>query len=196
LAVSFKPVFATVLATLYLPVPPYLLLLHGLQPLWRRIGLVPSYAFLFTAYILMVTATILAHDVWSINAVDGWPAWASWLGVVPLAAAAALAAVTYSTIEPKTLHLARQLDPALGRTLITDGILGRMRHPRYTMFTLISIGNAIVTGYPVIAATAVITALLLVLTIHLEERELAAYFGDEFNEYRHRVPAFIPRFHR
>ena len=188
---SVKPIVATSLLALYLPVPFYLVLLHALLPLWQRMRLW-SYVFLLPPYILMVVLTIRLHWLWPYRAWH-WPDTLGLLAVLPLGGAGWLAMTTYRTIEPGTLHLARQLDPSRGRTLITSGILSTVRHPRYLMFTLIAIGNVLITGYPLVALSLVVTIALLALTVWLEERELTAYFGDSYVEYKRKVPAFIPR---
>ncbi|MFQ5512702.1 MAG: methyltransferase family protein, partial [Candidatus Krumholzibacteriia bacterium] len=100
---------------------------------------------------------------------------------------------TYRTIEPRTLHLERQINPGAERALITTGVLGRMRHPRYVMFTMIALGNVLLTGYPLVVVSCGATMVLLWVTIRLEERELLEYFGEAFRDYRKSVPAFIPR---
>ena len=69
-----------------------------------------------------------------------------------------------------------------------------VRHPTYLSHTLMLLGVFLVTG---VASTGVVTVLdvLVVNTmiIPLEERELAARFGEEYEEYRKRVPSqFLP----
>ena len=188
---SLRPLAATILLALYLPVPFYLLWLHGLNRLWRRIG-TASYFFLLTPYVALVLAIIRAHAVWNWRA-DGWPLALAWLSVIPLGLAGWLAFHTYKTIEPATLHLHRQIKPSPGRVLITSGVLGRIRHPRYVMFTLLAVANVLATGYPLVAVSLGVTVLLLLVTIRLEERELQEYFGNAFSDYKKSVPAFIPR---
>ncbi len=186
-----RPLSATILLALYLPVPFYLLWLHGLHRLWRRIG-TASYFFLLTPYVAMVVAVVRAHALWGWRA-DEWPQALAWLSIIPLGLAGWLAFHTYRTIEPATLHLHRQIKPSSRRVLITTGVLGRIRHPRYVMFTLLAVANVLATGYPLVAVSLGLTVLLLAMTIRLEERELQEYFGDAFRDYKRSVPAFIPR---
>jgi protein-S-isoprenylcysteine O-methyltransferase Ste14 len=143
------------------------------------------------------------HDVWS-RGEWRWPdelSWVydvqsnvlSWLSVIPLGLALWLMIESYRTIDFKTLHQIRQLLPKQKRVIIRDGILGRMRHPRYVAFSLIAVGNALLTGYPLVMASAVVTLFAFAWVIRMEEREMAAYFGEEFEKYRREVPAFWPR---
>lgn len=77
--------------------------------------------------------------------------------------------------------------------LNTQGIRGRVRHPYYLGHLLELLGWTIGTGlaelWPLLAF-AVITGAVM---IRSEERELVARFGEEYREYRRRVPALLPR---
>ncbi len=67
----------------------------------------------------------------------------------------------------------------------------RVRHPLYIGWAItfwatptMTVGHllfaAVLTGYMALAA-------------HVEERDLVAHFGSEYDEYRRRVPMFVPR---
>ena len=189
-----KPFVATFLLALYLPVPFYMLWIHAGDRLWKRIG-PASYALHWALYIGMVTAVIRLHDAWGLGAWE-WPAGLTWLGLFPLALAAWLAWRTYATIHWRTLLGFRQISPDGDRRLIREGILGTIRHPRYVMFTLLAIGNVMVTGYPLVVVSLIVTAAVFAVVIHLEEKELRAFFGEKFETYRRDVPAFVPRITR
>ena len=188
---SVRPFVGTILLAIYLPVPIYMTWIHAGQRLWKRIG-PASFAIHLALYVLMVAAVVRAHALWRWQAWP-WPAWASALGLVPLAVAVWLAYRTYSTIDPRTLLAFRELQTKGERRLVKDGILGTIRHPRYVMYALLAAGNFIVTGYPLVLASVVVTVAFLGSTIRLEERELREHFGEAFEEYRRSVPAFIPR---
>jgi protein-S-isoprenylcysteine O-methyltransferase Ste14 len=61
------------------------------------------------------------------------------------------------------------------------------------MFTLLSLGNVLITGYPLVLVSLAVTIVVFAVVIRLEENELREYFGEEFEEYRRAVPAFFPR---
>jgi len=191
---SLRPLIATVLVAIHLPVSLYLILLQGLGPLWRRLG-VRSFAILLSAYAVFFVGVVYYHAWWSWHPLP-WPRALSWLGAATLLAAVAILAYTYRTIEKWTLHLVRQIAPDDNRRLITDGALGRIRHPRYVAFTLIAVAAVLLTGYPLVMLAFVVTTFLFGVVITLEERELLHYFGDQFRQYRRTVPAFWPRFNR
>jgi protein-S-isoprenylcysteine O-methyltransferase Ste14 len=188
---SPKAIFATLLVASITPIPVYLLWMHGLQRLWRRLGWL-SYILHISLYVVMVTALIRMHGFWSRWAWP-WPDAVAWLCVVPFAIALWLLFESYRTIDWRTMHQVRQLVPGQERPLVRDGILGRMRHPRYVAFLLVAIGNFVMTGYPLLLLCAVITFAGLALVVRIEERELRAFFGEEFEKYRREVGAFWPR---
>lgn len=188
---SLKPWLGTALLAIYLPVPFYLVWLHGFTRTWRRFGN-RSYLIHIPFWLAMVAVVLLLHSAWRAGAWP-WPVAMSWLSVVPLLLALVLAILTYATIPSRVLHLEQQMSPDRSRHLVTTGILGHMRHPRYVMFTLLALGNVLLTGYPLVLASAVVCTLTYVLVIRLEERELVAYFGAEYETYRREVPAFVPR---
>jgi protein-S-isoprenylcysteine O-methyltransferase Ste14 len=82
------------------------------------------------------------------------------------------------------------------RVLLTDGVYGRIRHPRYAEVLLGYAGFACLSNY--LAAYGVVGFLVVAILalIPIEERELAQQFGAAYEEYRRRVPALIPRLGR
>ncbi len=188
---SVRSLLATLLLALYFPVAVYMVWIHALHGLWKKIGPI-SYGLHWALYAAVVVAIIRFHGLWRWHAWP-WPGAISWLGLFPLAAAGWLAYRTYATIDPHTLLTFRQIRPNDRRRLIRDGILGTIRHPRYVMFTLLALANALITGYPLVLVSFAVTAVLFGFVIVLEERELREHFGAEFEEYRREVPAFIPR---
>ena len=189
-----RPAAATILLALYLPVPFYMFLVHALGGLWKRMGRA-SYVVLWTFYGLFVAAVVAAHRVWGWRAWD-WPVWVSWTAVPCLATGAWLAWVTYRTIPARTLLAFRQIDSGADRPLIRNGVLGQVRHPRYAMYILLALGNVLVTGYPLVLLSFLVIVIVFAATMRLEEKELRAYFGEEFERYRREVPAFFPRIAR
>jgi protein-S-isoprenylcysteine O-methyltransferase Ste14 len=81
-----------------------------------------------------------------------------------------------------------------GHELVTDGPYGRVRHPLYlAMFGLLA--GAIVGVSSLVGAIVALAAFIpgTVLRARAEDKLLAATFGAKFEEYRSRVPAFIPK---
>lgn len=78
--------------------------------------------------------------------------------------------------------------------LATTGLYGRIRHPQYVAFVLIMFGFLL--QWPTLVTLAMFPVLVLVYArlAKSEERDMVAEFGQEYEEYRSRTPAFIPAF--
>lgn len=91
------------------------------------------------------------------------------------------------------LSNSHHLAVASNHTLIETGPYRRVRHPAYGGLLLMGLGVAI--GYSSTIGLAAIPVLLvpgLVLRIQLEERLLAARFGEAYAAYARRTPRLIP----
>ncbi len=76
--------------------------------------------------------------------------------------------------------------------LVTDGIYEYVRHPQYSGFIVIIVGFLI--QWPTII-TLIMAPSLLIMYNRLSKKEEAvmiAQFGEEYLEYREKVPSFIP----
>ena len=80
-----------------------------------------------------------------------------------------------------------------GKRLVTEGVYAHVRHPQYSGIFLITIG--FVLQWPTII-TLFMWPVLIVAYYRLamkEERDVERQFGKAYEEYKKRVPAFIPR---
>lgn len=76
--------------------------------------------------------------------------------------------------------------------LVTDGVYRYVRHPQYTGLLLITLGLLI---HWATIPTLIMWPILAVMYYRLarrEEREMEKEFGDQFREYKERVPMFVP----
>lgn len=77
--------------------------------------------------------------------------------------------------------------------LVTEGPYARVRHPQYSGLFLVTVGMLI--QWPT-ALTLLMWPVLTFAYYRLalrEEREMLARFGEQYETYRRRVPAFVPR---
>jgi protein-S-isoprenylcysteine O-methyltransferase Ste14 len=77
--------------------------------------------------------------------------------------------------------------------LITDGPYRIVRHPIYSGMFMMMIATGLVTGRP--ETLAIGTAVFLLGTlwrVRIEEKLLIETFGGAYQEYKRKVPAFIP----
>ena len=98
-------------------------------------------------------------------------------------------------LKAKILMGAPELDPSgHGGKLITEGIYGRIRHPRYVAVSLGTVAVAFFTNYLAVYVVAALVAPALYLVVVMEEKELRDRFGEQYVRYCEQVPRrFIPR---
>ena len=77
--------------------------------------------------------------------------------------------------------------------LVTEGIYGRLRHPRYVSYLFFSWGMALMTRFVSVYFAAVYLTVGLYVVMILEERELKERFGKAYEVYMKKVPRWWPR---
>jgi protein-S-isoprenylcysteine O-methyltransferase Ste14 len=89
----------------------------------------------------------------------------------------------------RELHRARKEN-----RLVTDRLYSLVRHPQYTGLFIALFGEGIV-HWPTVFSVALFPVIVLAyyLLARSEERKVEEEFGDEYREYKKRVPMFIPR---
>lgn len=80
--------------------------------------------------------------------------------------------------------------------LVTSGIYSQIRHPLYLGLLAIFFGYFLVSG--TVGALIHLGCLIayLPIGIYFEEKNLIAFFGENYREYQRQVPAFLPRIHK
>ena len=128
-----------------------------------------------------------------------WPFLPSRVGEVALAAAAIILAYTscwlcvraVQTLGKQWTYAARVIK---GHELITQGPYSVVRNPIYLgMFGLVLSTCLAYSRWWSGLAAIVLFLIGNRIRIHTEEQLLREAFGDQFDEYARRVPAFIPR---
>lgn len=74
----------------------------------------------------------------------------------------------------------------------TPMLYSKMRHPLYVGWAIAFWATPTMTAGHLLFAAGM-TAYMLVAVV-FEERDLISYFGRQYEDYRRRVPAFVPRF--
>ena len=88
----------------------------------------------------------------------------------------------------KVLYLAQR-----SHQLATTGVYAKVRHPQYDAFVLIMFGFLL--QWPNLL-TLLMFPVLVWMYLHLarsEEKDALAEFGDAYNQYTQKTPAFFPR---
>lgn len=108
-----------------------------------------------------------------------------------ISAGIGVAAVTEFLRRGTTVHPGT---PEHATVLVTDRIYRFTRNPMYLALTGGLVTNAAWLGsLPAVAPVGVLAAVLTRFQILPEERALAERFGEEYTEYRRRVPRWVGR---
>ena len=78
-------------------------------------------------------------------------------------------------------------------TLITSGIMGRVRNPLYLSVLLIYIAFLLLSISIISIGFFIIIFLVYNRMVSYEEKKLEKMFGNEFLEYKKKVPKWIPK---
>ena len=176
--------------------PPGLLLwffIHPFAKYWRRLGPVWTYAVLSLPVAgIMIAVFLFRQPLLKIE-------YGTSLPLIAMGVACGIGAVVVQTKRRKHLtkailagvpELSRETKP--GR-LLTEGIYGKIRHPRYVELLLFVLAYSCIANYLALYVAALLTVPTLYAVVLLEERELKERFGSAYEEYADRVPRFVPR---
>lgn len=183
----------TLLAISLPPAILYWFIVHPFIGFWRRVGVKGTFWFL--AVFTVVSWAVLYPFRDAMLGRD--------LGLrIPLVLLA-LPLIVVSTVisrkrrrflDFKTLAGAAELAPeTYGKGLFTEGIYGRMRHPRYVEFTLALIAWSLLCDFAGLYVVTALSIAALLAIVVIEEKELRERFGQAYADYAARVPRFIPK---
>ena len=171
-----------------LPIPIYWLIIHPLNSFWRnRVRA----AFWFAGLTAWTTGGVLLWMYRPILLAATRPPW-----IAIAVGFGLIAAEIYLFVRVERELGSRRLVGHAELTgtgeIFTGGLYAHVRHPRYTGMFCAVVGAALLAGTPHLWAVLAVWWILALIVIRLEERELAARFGQAYAEYRERVPAFLP----
>ena len=176
-----------------LPVLIFWLALHPFVAFWRRMGLGATYVILLVACVTV--SVVLFRFRGALLAVEYGAKPPLWV----------LAALSYGTAVFIEVRCRRHLTigtlvgvPELRGSsqedrLLTEGIYGTVRHPRYLGVVFGYIASALFANYLFLYAAFPVLLITLHLVVVLEEAELEERFGERYRAYRTAVPRYVPR---
>ena len=171
-----------------LPIPIYWLILHPFNAFWRkRVRAAFWFAGLSAWTCGGILLWIFRHSLLA----------ASRSSVIAIAAGFALIAFEIYLLarvgrELGERRLVGHAELTGTGEMYTGGLYSYVRHPRYVGMFCAVLGTALLAGTSLLWVVLVIWWPFALLAIRLEEKELTARFGPPYDEYRRRVPAFLP----
>lgn len=171
----------------------YWFAVHPFVRFWRKLGPVGTYIILVTLLVgIAAVMVVLREPILAVEYGTNWILVA--LGLLAYGIAAAIEIQCRRHLKFGMLTGLPEIAPdrAEGK-LLTDGVYGIVRHPRYVTMFFGLLAVALFTNYlAAYVLLAVLTPTIYVMTF-LEERELRDRFGQEYVDYSRRVPRFVPR---
>lgn len=179
---------AAIVLFMQLPIPLYWFVVHPAKSYWRGRGNLAYVVALGLSWLPVSILLIVYHRELLRS---GWPA--AWQFVVGLAL---IGLEVWMFLRVKRVlggaRLVGATEISGGGEIEQAGIYARIRHPRYTGSFLALIGACLIAGTRATEAVVAVWAILTVVAIGMEERELRGRFGNSYREYCRRVPRFIP----
>jgi protein-S-isoprenylcysteine O-methyltransferase Ste14 len=185
---------AWIACVIYSTVPAFWLLVHPRVDFWRSLRTSP-YKILLPTWIAMWIALAAITFRW--RSIPLYQTKWTWLP-------AAILFATGLTLYKLAGHhftlsqlggLPELLSNHHDQKLIITGIRARIRHPVYLAHICEMVAWSLASG---LAVCWTLTALAIAtggIMIRMEDEELEKRFGDEYRNYRHNVPALVPKFH-
>ncbi len=182
---------AWIACCIYATIPAFWLMVHPYVEFWRKRARSP-YRVLLPTWLAMWVVCGIGTAPWRDVAI--YKSSAAFVPALALFCAGIwIYAHSGNQFSLKQLSGLPEIQPSSGQKLTTSGLRQRVRHPIYLAHLMEMLAWSIGTGLIVcfaLTAFALVTGWVMVT---LEDRELERRFGDEFREYRRRVPAILPR---
>ena len=191
--------FALMMVMMWPFIPMFLIEIHYETSFWRRLGI-------WTYFIIFLEWLPIAYTVYSFQTVIlqyeiTIALILRILGAVAIAAGIILHTWTIKILGIKATISYTELKPTTtdkkAENVIVTGPFSVVRHPSYWAHTSILTGTFLITGIIIIGAIALIDlAITYFITTELEDRELTERFGQQYIEYKMKVPKFFPKLRR
>lgn len=185
---TFWAWLAAVVLFLQLPIPLYWFVVHPLVKFWRGRPNAAYIAGVLCSWPPVTAAMVMYRHVLFRRDWPSWAAIAAGLGLI------VLEAWMFWRVN-RDLGVARlvgKTELSGGGEVAHGGIYARIRHPRYLGSFLAIMGACLLAGTRQLWMVALGWAVLTLVAILLEERELRVRFGAAYEDYCRRVPRFLP----
>jgi protein-S-isoprenylcysteine O-methyltransferase Ste14 len=190
---SIRYFLALILVVTLPPLFFYWMLIHPFINFWRTKGIGVTYGVILTIVaaglvgLFSIRHYFLAIDLGTNYLLAG-------LGILCLALSGTMRFALQRHLTIATLLGLPEIAPdRYPRTLVTEGIYARIRHPRYVQVVIALAGYALIANYLASYFVVALWIPAIYIIVLLEERELRDHFGKFYEDYCLRVPRFLPR---
>ncbi len=173
-------------------VPLFWIPVHGFPRIFRKIGLltyiVPLITWLPVAYLIYCERSFLLSYKFV------FPTLLSLVGIIIFLAGMLLQFWTLKLLRLSGLMGLPEISEKIKGRFVGEGPFLVVRHPTYLSHTMMFLGVFLTTGVIAVGIGTIIDLVAVnLLVIPLEEKELMTRFGEEYRQYRNRVPRYFPR---
>lgn len=118
---------------------------------------------------------------------------ALWRVMLSVALFVLAALLSWTSTNALGVHLRFEAAVSDGHELVRTGPYAIVRHPIYaSMLAVLLATGILVTPWRLLVVALIVFLIGTEIRVQTEDRLLAGHFGDEFSDYRKRVPAYIP----
>lgn len=134
--------------------------------------------------------TYLINPDWMKWSEISLPDWARWIGVVTGAISVPLLYWLFKSIGK---NITQTVKTRKKHELVTTGPYRWVRHPLYSVGTLLFLSFALISSNWFIGLMTLMSLVMLMVRLPKEEMNLIERFGDEYKDYMRRTGRLIPR---
>lgn len=172
-------------------IPLFWIPVHAFRRIFRKLGvltyLVPFLLWLPAAYL------IYEHRDFILRYRIGLPEFMNISGIVLFILGLGLQLWTVKLLGLPAIMGLPELTPKVKGRLVKEGAFSIVRHPTYLSHTVMFGGVFFLTEVIAVGVVVVLDFILVhTVIIPLEDKELSERFGDEYREYKNKVPSFFP----
>lgn len=190
---TVRYVLAVGLLTVMTPVYLYWFSIHPFIGFWRRVG--PRRTLIIHASCMVLVGILIYLVRKPLLLADYGTNWKLMLlAVFPMALSVYLRVLIAKKFRGSALKGVPELaNENHEGALLTTGIYSRIRHPRYVQVLCSLLAFSLICNYLGVYVLTLLGVPWAVSVAWIEEKELADRFGQRYEQYRKRVPMFLPR---
>ena len=185
-------IFAVLVVSWLPPAIVWWFIVHPFVEFWRRIGPKGTLSILGTVALACVIGLTIIRD--RLVGPDLGTRYELIIAATVFAVISTwIAVLRRKQLTTRILAGVPELEQDGESTLLTEGLYGHVRHPRYVEVWIGTLAYACFANYVGAWIVWLATGPTLHLIVLLEERELLDRFGAEYEAYAARVPRYVPR---